>query len=349
MFKGIDYYSDTVTKPTPAMRKAIAEAEVGDEQKGEDPTTLQLEEKVAHLLGHSAAIFLPSATMANELALKLLCRPGDEIIAAEMAHVFSAEGGGPAIHAGVMCRPIYNETGIFSGNNVRALFRYSTGPHYPRTRLCVIENTSNMSGGIAWQKNELTSVLIAAKELGLLTHLDGARLMNAAVQTALSPKDIANPFDTVTLCLSKGLGCPAGAVLSFDKAHALEVRRLKQLMGGALRQSGILAAAGIYALDHHVTRLEEDHENANRLKRGLEDLPGITVENKPNSTNMVFFSWKGRISGDEWHELVKKNGIRFSFAGKDRFRAVLHLDISREMIDHTFRVLKEISSQYGAQ
>ena len=175
MFKGIDYYSDTVTRPSAGMRKAIAEADVGDEQKGEDPTTLRLEATVAELLGHSEAMFFPSATMANELALRLLCEPGDEVIAAEMAHIFGAEAGGPAIHANVMCRPIYNDTGIFSGNDIRNLYRYSTGPHYPRTRLVVVENTSNMAGGIAWEKRELDDVLTAAKELKLKTHLDGAR------------------------------------------------------------------------------------------------------------------------------------------------------------------------------
>lgn len=349
MFRGIDYYSDTVTRPTPTMRRAIAEAEVGDEQKGEDPTTLQLEKRVAALLGHEAAMFFPSATMANELALRLHCAPGDEVIAAEMAHIFGAEAGGPAVHAQVMCRPIYNATGIFSGNEVKNLYRHSTGPHYPRTRLVVVENTSNMGGGIAWQRGELDSVLAAAKDLGMKTHLDGARLFNAAIATKLSPAEIAGPFDTATLCLSKGLGCPAGALLAFESEHWDKVRRLKQLMGGAMRQSGMLAAAGIYALDNHVDRLNVDHENAKLLAQGLKGLRGIEVDDRSQSTNMVFFTWTGTISAEHWHELVKKNQIRFCFAGRNRFRAVLHLDIARADVMHTLNILGDISSQNGVQ
>ncbi len=321
----------------------MAEAEVGDEQKGEDPTTRRLEERVSELLGHSAAMFFPSATMANEVALRLLCEPGDEVIAAEMAHVFGAEGGGPAIHAGVMCRPIYNDTGIFSGKDIASLYRFSTGPHYPRTRLVVVENTSNMAGGIAWATHELDDVLQAAGELKLKTHLDGARLFNAAFAVQATPKRLAEGFDTVTLCLSKGLGCPIGALLAFDAQLEERVRRLKQVMGGALRQSGILAAAGLYALDNHIERLGEDHANARRLAEGLGQIAGITVEKKPSPTNMVFFSWHGTISSDEWHSRVKANHIRFSFAGKDRFRAVTHRDISREMVEQTLKTLNNLS------
>ena len=347
MFTGIDFYSDTVTRPTQKMRQAIAEAEVGDEQKGEDPTTLKLEERAAKLLGHSAALFFPSATMANEVAIRLHCQPGDEVIASGESHVFGAEVGGPAVHAQVITRPIYNDTGIFCGQDVRALFRHSTGPHYPRTRLVVVENTSNLPGGIAWQKPELDSVQSASKDLGLKTHLDGARLMNAAVATHMSPSAIAGPFDSVTLCLSKGLGCPAGAILAFDKTQFSTVRRLKQLFGGALRQSGILAAAGLYALDHHVERLSVDHENARILAEGLKGLKGISVEQKPHSTNMVFFHWKGKITSDEWHQEVMKHHIRFSFAGQDRLRAVLHLDISQEAVYSALKVLTTLSDIYG--
>lgn len=349
MFKGIDFFSDTLTRPSTAMKKAMMDAEVGDEQKGEDPTTRRLEEKVADLLGHSSAMFFPSATMANEVAIRLLCEPGDELVAAHNCHLFIAESGGPAIHAGVMLKPIATPNGIFSGDDVRASFRWSKGSHYPVTKLVSIENSTNMGGGIAWSKTQLDSVFEATKTLDLKTHLDGARLFNAAASSSLTPQEIAGRFTTATICLSKGLGCATGAVLVFDKAHWTKVRRLKQLMGGAMRQSGILAAAGIYALDNNLERLSDDHENAALLARLLgEDLSHVTVETPSPSTNMVFFRWTASaVPVADFLKKCEDRGVRFGdVEPPGRIRAVTHLDISREDVLKAATIVKEVSASY---
>lgn len=346
MFKGIDLFSDTLTKPTAGMRKAMIEAEVGDEQKGEDPTTRRLEEMIAEMLGFSAAMFFPSATMANEIAIRALCDDGDELLASQQSHLFLAEAGGPAIHSGVMCKPIMTPTGLFTGADVKEFYRWSTGPHYPISKLLSVENTANMGGGIAWTLDQLNDVVTAANELKLKKHMDGARLFNACVKVGKPAKTVVAGFDMVTVCLSKGLGCPVGAVLLFDKAFYTRIRRLKQLMGGAMRQSGILAAAGIYALQHHIERLSEDHENAAELARGLKEMgPNIKVVETPNPTNMVFFHWESpKISADEFRQTCEKNGVRFSQVGLNKFRAVTHLDITKENIQQSLQVLKKIAS-----
>lgn len=346
MFKGIDFYSDTLTKPTAGMRKAIAEAEVGDEQKGEDPTTLRLEEKMAALTGHSSAMFFPCATMANEVAIKLHCEPGDEVLAYEHCHLFFAEAGGPAVHAGAMTRPIVTANGVFTAEQVKKTFRYAKGSHYPVSKLLSIENTTNMGGGVAWPINTLQEVLSTAKELGMKTHLDGARLFNAAVRSNVPAKKLTQDFDSATICLSKGLGCPAGAVLCFDKMDWVKVRRMKQLFGGALRQSGILAAAGLYAIEHHIDRLAEDHENATLLAERLSSLPGMEVENPNPSTNMIFFRWTSdRMSTDQFLAACESKGVRFSGVGENRIRAVLHLDISRADVETAWKSLKEVCAR----
>lgn len=344
MFKGIDFFSDTVTRPTEAMKKAMIAAPLGDEQKGEDPTTQQLEQTVAELLGHEAAMFFPSATMANEVAIQLLCDRGDELIAAENCHLFVAEAGGPAVHAGTQAKPIATQNGIFSAADVRTAYRQFKGPLYPASKLVSVENTTNMGGGIAWSQEALNDVLTVAQELELKTHLDGARLFNAATASGLSPKQIASRFNTVTVCFSKGLGCAAGAVLAFAKTHYGKVRRLKQLMGGSMRQSGILAAACIYALEHHVERLKEDHAHAKLLAAGLSaNIPHIQVLNNPPSTNMVFFEWNSpQMSPTQFLEKCIQNGLRFSQTGAKRFRAVTHLDIQTADVERALTIIKNI-------
>lgn len=326
-----------------AMRQAMADAEVGDEQLGEDPTTIRLQETAAELLGKSAALFFPTATMANQSALRTLTEPGDELIAAENCHLFDAEAGGPAIHSQLLTRPVRTATGIFTGEDVRHHYIWGRGPHSTTTKLVSIENTANMGGGIAWTRSELASVVNAAKALNLKMHLDGARFFNAVVQSGMKPSELAAPFDTITLCLSKGLGCPMGALLIFDKSQFDRVRRLKQLFGGALRQSGILAAAGIYALDNNINRLEEDHRHAALLARGISTLKGIHVENPEPSTNMVFFRWRSdKLTPDDFDRACQARGIRFSHVGPDRFRAVTHLDIKPGDIDSALSVLNEV-------
>lgn len=344
MFNGIDLFSDTVTRPTVGMKKAILNASVGDEQRGEDPTTRQLEEMGAELLGHEAAIFLPSATMANVIAIRLLCEPGDELIAAENCHLFHSEGGGPAVHSGVMAKPIQTKSGVFTGEDVRLAYNEMKLPLYPLSKLVSIENTTNLGGGVAWDFSTLNSTLAAVNELGLKSHLDGARLFNASIASAIEPKKLASGFDTVTLCLSKGLGCPLGALLVFKKTYYEKVRRLKQLWGGSMRQSGIVAAAGIYAFQHHIERLAEDHANAKRFAdRLLTEVPQIQVLNYPPSTNMVFFKWNGKITSKQFEESCLQHKLRFSLYKKNIFRAVTHLDISREDIEKVIDIIKKIS------
>lgn len=348
MFKGIDLHSDTQTKPTAPMLRAMVEAELGDEQMGEDPTTRRLEETVADLMGKTAAFFLPSATMANQIALKIHTSPGDEIIGSDSCHIFKAEAGGPAIHAGLMSTPITTPTGVFTGEDVKKHFSHSKGPHHPVTRLLTVENTTNMGGGLAWTADGLTDVLDAAKDLDLATHLDGARLFNAVIKSGLSPKTIAGRFSSATLCLSKGLGCPAGAVLAFDKVHYAKVRRWKQLFGGAMRQSGILSAAGLYALENHVHRLAEDHENATHLREGLQELPHLFVETSTQSTNMVFFRWIGKQGSPSlFYDRCLEAGVRFSMAdtGIGRFRAVTHLNITRNDIEKALKTVSKVCTE----
>lgn len=345
MFKGIDLFSDTMTQPSQAMKQAMMDAELGDEQKGEDPTTKQLEEMVADLLGFDAALFFPTATMANEIAIRTLTELGDELLAAENCHLFTSETGGPAIHSGVMARSIPTPNGIFTADELHATYRWSKGPHYPRSKLVSIENTTNLGGGLAWDIMTLKSTCAKAKELDLKMHLDGARLFNAAVKYDLNPQEITTGFDTVTICLSKGLGCPFGALLAFKKLHYDKVRRLKQLWGGAMRQSGLLAAAGIYGLKNNISRLQEDHDNATYLAhRLLEEISNIQVEYETSSTNMVFFKWNNnKINPEQFNQICIQNGVRFSHVGVDRFRAVTHLGITRQDIDQTIHILKEIN------
>lgn len=343
MFKGIDLYSDTVTRPTPAMRKAIAEAEVGDEQKGEDPTTLRLEERVAKLLGHESAYFFPSATMANEIALKILSAPGDEILAYEQCHLFFAETGGPAVHAGLMTRPIPTESGIFDADLVKATYRLAKGAHYPNSTLLSVENTTNMGGGVAWPMDALVSVTRAARELEMKTHLDGSRLWNAVAKEGYSLKEVGSLFDAVTVCFSKGLGCPTGAVLAFPEKYRHTVRRLKQLFGGSFRQSGVLSAACLYALDNHMERIGEDHGNAKRLAEILSEFSLIHVENPSPSTNMVYFRWNSRqVDTNKFLSACERKGLRFSSVGGNRVRAVTHLDVPRELIEKSRNIVKEV-------
>lgn len=337
----IDLSSDTATQPTLAMKQAMMAAPLGDEQKGLDPTTHKLEQTLASLLGHNAAIFLPSATMANQIALQLHCERGDEMIAAENCHIFISECGGSAIHANVQAKPIPTENGIFSAEDIYNKYRWLKTPLTPITKLVSIENTTNMGGGIPWSKAELNSILSTAKELNLKTHLDGSRLFNAAAATHLSPKEIASEFDSITLCFSKGLGCAVGAALVFDQQHFAKVRRLKQLMGGSMRQSGILAAGCLYALEHHIERLQEDHENAKLLAEGLSSISLISVENKSPATNMVFFSLQ-KSTPEDFEKLCSDQGIRFSRVGKNRFRAVTHLGVSREEIEMAIKKIKNM-------
>jgi threonine aldolase len=282
----IDLRSDTVTHPTEGMRRAIAEAAVGDEQKREDPSVTALQERVAALLGHDAGIFVPTATMANQIALKLHSRPGDVLIAEENAHVVIYEYGGAAAHAGLMTLGLPGERGRLTPSQVRAAAEPSTKGADQRAAILALENTHNASGGRVWPLGELDEVVATAREVGLAVHLDGARILNASTALGVPPADVAARFDTVTLCLSKGLGCPLGALLVGTHELMERAWREKHLFGGAMRQAGIVAAAGVYALDHHVDRLVDDHARARTLAEALA-AAGLPVDLEQVESNFV--------------------------------------------------------------
>ena len=282
----IDLRSDTVTQPTEGMRRAIAEAAVGDEQKREDPSVNALQERVAALLGQEAAIFVPTATMANQIALKLHTRPGDVLIAEENAHVVIYEYGGAAAHAGLMTLGLPGDRGRLAADQVRAAAEPSTKGADQRAAILALENTHNASGGRVWPLAALEEVVATAREVGLAVHLDGARLLNASTALSRSPAEISAGFDTVTLCLSKGLGCPLGALLAGSRELMERAWREKHLFGGAMRQAGVVAAAGLYALDHHVDRLADDHARARTLAEAL-GAAGVPVDLEQVETNFV--------------------------------------------------------------
>jgi threonine aldolase len=313
------------------MRAAIAAAVVGDEQKGEDPTVNELEERAAHLLGQEEAIFLPTATMANQIALRLHTELGDELVGEENCHVFISELGGPAVHSGVVTRGLPGVAGRFGVEQVRAAYRVPA-IHSPRTRVLWIENTHNASGGRIWPLEEIGDMHALALELDLRFHLDGARLLNAAVATGTAAAEIAGRFDTVTLCLSKGLGCPLGAILAGRSEVMGNARRFKHLFGGAMRQAGIVAAAGVYAFDHHIDRLADDHRRAKRLALGLAEA-GLAVDPAKTETNFVQIDIAPLTKADAM-ALLAEHGVGLSATIHPTvLRAVTHLDVTDEDID----------------
>jgi len=338
----IDLYSDTRTRPTPGMRRAIAEAEVGDEQAMLDPTVNALCERVADLLGKEAAVYLPSGTMCNQIAARIHCRQGDEIILAASAHPIFAEAGGPAALAGVMLRGLEGARGMFSAAQVRAAINSPSWRHSPRSRLLEVENTTNVGGGAVWPLAEIEAVTGVAREHGLACHMDGARLMNAVVASGISAADYARPFDSLWIDFSKGLGAPVGAVLAGSRDLIHEAWRVKQQIGGAMRQAGIIAAACLYALDHHVERLAEDHANARLLAEGLAELPGVELDPATVETNIVWFDVTGPLSAEAVAAALREQGILIGGYGQHRMRAVTHLDVARADIETTLTTLRSV-------
>jgi threonine aldolase len=330
----IDLRSDTATKPSAGMRAAMAAAEVGDDQRGEDPTVNELERRAAELLGQEHAVYLPTATMANQIALRILTEPGDELLAEENCHILLSEQGGPAVHSGLVTRPITGTAGRFSPDDVRRLMRDRTSMHMSRTRLVTIENTHNSSGARCWPFEEIDAVVSAARELDLKLHLDGARLLNAAVATGVPAAEYGRRFDTVTLCLSKGLGCPLGALLATSSELAWKARRMKHLFGGAMRQAGIVAAAGVYALDHNVERLADDHARARRLAEALHDA-GVPVDLEQVETNFVQIDCEPLgLTREEALVRLREHGVLLSTTvWPTKLRAVTHLDVDDDDIE----------------
>jgi threonine aldolase len=337
----IDLYSDTVTRPTADMRRFMCEAEVGDEQKHEDPTVNLLQEMVADLLGKEAAVFLPSGTMCNEIALRVHCRPGEEMLAHHTAHPIHFETGGPAALAGVNFRPLDGPRGQYDAATLEAGIRPDFR-HYPRSRLVWVEQTSNLGGGSVWPLERIRAVSAVARRRGLSMHLDGARLMNAAIASGIAARDWAEPFDSAWIDFTKGLGAPVGAALAGSRDFIHEAWRLKQQMGGAMRQAGIIAAGGVYALRHHVKRLAEDHANARRLAEGLAALPGVTLDPASVETNLVFFDLSGRVDAETLVAGLGARGIRVGAMGPRTIRAVTHLDVSAAQIERVLDAARAV-------
>ena len=330
----IDLRSDTKTQPSPGMREAIATAVVGDEQRREDPTVNELERRVAELLGQEESVYVPTATMANEIALRTLADPGAELIAEENAHLLLSELGGPAVFAGLMTRPIRGQRGRFGPDEVQRMVRRTDETHTPPTRVVAIENTHNASGGRVWPLEEIQALVSTCRELELSVHLDGARVLNASVASGVPAAEIAGQFDTVTLCLSKGLGCPLGALVAGPHDLMRKARRFKHQFGGAMRQAGIVAAAGIYALDHNIERLADDHTRARRLAEGLQ-AAGVPVDLEQVETNFVQVD-VGALGLDTTDALARlaEEGIGLSMTPHPGvLRALTHLDIDDDDIE----------------
>src|SRR3954471_2841125 len=334
----VNLYSDTQTRPTRAMREAIARADVGDEQRRADPTVLALEERVAELLGHEAALFLPTGTMCNQIAIRLHIGPhGDEMILHRTSHSIVAEAGRDGAHAGAMIHALDGDGGMFTAEQVDGAVRPPGDRYSPRSRLVCVEQTTNMGGGRVWPLGQIRDVLDAARRHGLRTPLDGARLMNAVVASGVSAADYASGFDTAWLDFTKGLGAPVGACLAASRELIDEAWRLKQMMGGALRQAGIVAAAGLYALDHNVDRLAEDHANARALAEGLAELPGVSIDPAAVETNIVVFSVP---DAPAFCAALERYGVRMGPLDATTVRAVTHLDVSREDVERAVRAAR---------
>ena len=330
----IDLRSDTVTKPTEAMREAMARAEVGDDVYGEDPTVNRLQELVAGLLGKKAALFVPSGTMANQLAIRIQTQPGQEVIAESKAHIVRYEQGAAGALAGVQLHWVVGERGIMGPEQVETAIR-PKDPYSIQTALICLENTHNAGGGTIYPLSTIERIRAIASAHSIPMHLDGARLFNAVAATTLPPAAYAQHFETVSVCLSKGLGAPAGSLLTTnDPALIDKARRFRRMYGGAMRQAGILAAAGIYALEHHVARLKDDHDNAKRLARKLQQIPAITINPQHVDSNIVIFDVIGhRLPPPAIVSALKQEGVLINAIGGTSFRAVTHLDVSTKHID----------------
>lgn len=341
----IDLRSDTVTRPTAGMREAMARAAVGDDVFGDDPTVHQLQDRVAALLGKEAALFVPTGTMANLIALRTWTEPGDEVICEAGAHIYLYEGGGYAAVAGLSIRTIEGKSGLLEADAVRAGIRPERSlSHFPRTRLVAIENTANRGGGTIYRRGRIEEIVRVAQDAGLRLHCDGARLWNAAVALDLPPSALVDGCDSVSVCLSKGLGCPAGSVLAGPRVFIERAHRFRKMFGGGMRQSGVLAAAGLYALDHHVARLRDDHDHAQRLATALAAVPGLDVDAATVETNMVYVGTLG--SGKDaswWVDSLARRGVTLTAVGASTLRAVCHLDVDAEAITRAIDVFASVA------
>lgn len=339
----IDLRSDTVTKPSQAMREAMARAPVGDDVYGEDPTVNRLQELGASLVGKAAALFVPSGTMGNQLSIRAQTQPGQEVIVESRSHLVRYEQGAAGALSGVQLHWVVTDRGLMTPEQVQAAIR-PKDPYTIQTALIAVENTHNSGGGSVYPLSTVEAIANVAARFHIPMHLDGARLFNAVAATGRSAAEYAKPFHTVTFCLSKGLGAPAGSLIATDDTDLLgRMRRFRRMYGGAMRQAGILAAAGIYALEHHVTRLKEDHDNAKRLALTLQQIPSLRIDPQQVETNILFFDLiEHRLAPAEFTAALKQEGILISSVGGQTFRAVTHLDVSTKDVDRVGEVMARV-------
>jgi len=328
----IDMRSDTVTKPTAGMRQAMANAEVGDDMSGEDPTVNRLEALVADLLGKEAAVYACSGTQSNQMGVRTHCQPGDELLIESTGHIANFEQGAPAALSGVTCRLINGEHGMLDVFDLEGKIR-ADNQHLCVSRLVCLENTTNVGGGRVYPQEQIDRVCHWAHQHGLKVHLDGARLFNAVVASGSTPAEICRHVDTISICFSKGLGCPMGSILVGSKTDIARARRVRKLFGGALRQAGMVAASALYALEYHVDRLQVDHDNAKAFAEALHAIDGITVEPAEVETNLVFFNVDPELgNAAQLSAKLKQRGVRIGASGPQRLRGCTHLDVDRAMV-----------------
>ncbi len=338
----IDLRSDTVTTPSQAMRAAMANAEVGDDVFGEDPTVIRLQEEVARLLGKEAGLYVPSGTMSNQIAIKTHTQPGDEVICEYGAHIMNYESGGPAFHSQVQLHPLPGRLGVFTSEQVEAAIR-PHNVHTPPTRLIIIENTHNRAGGTIFPLDEIHSIKELVRAHDIRMHLDGARLLNAVVATGIPADKWAAPFESVSLCLSKGLGAPVGSVLAGSRDFVARAHRYRKLFGGGMRQAGIIAAGGLYALAGNIDGLARDHDHAQRIARTLAGLPGIIIDPTDVHTNIIIFEVEdSRGSGEQAEQQLRQAGLSCLAFARCKVRLVTHRDLSDSDIDRTIDILKKV-------
>ncbi len=337
----INLISDTVTKPTSGMLDSMFKADVGDDVFQQDPSVNSLQEKLAELFGMEDALYFPSGTMANQAAIKLHTQQGEQMICDKWAHVYNFEGGGAAFNSGVSCRLLDGNRGMFTANQLVEVINDKDNIHLPISSLVAIENTTNKGGGACWDFKEILKIKEVCSKNKLSFHLDGARLFNALVAQDESPKQYGEVFDTISICLSKGLGAPVGSVLLGTKEHIKKALRIRKLFGGAMRQAGYLAAAGIYALDNNIKRLVEDHKHATMIATALQKCRFV-VEVEPVETNIIIFYLNSTISETAFIEKLKDDDILISSMGEGKLRMVTHLNISIDMIENVVRVLELI-------
>lgn len=337
----VDLRSDTVTRPCPGMRAAIAGAEVGDDVLGDDPTVLRLQERVAAMFRKPSALFVPTGTMANQVAIRAVCEPGDEIILDDTTHSYNYETGATAALAGCSMRIIHGRRGIYTAAEAEALIRPDSF-HFPHTRMVIVENTNNRGGGSLWPTENIAALHALTRQRGLHMHIDGARLMNACVATGRAPHEFGALADSVSMCFSKGLGAPIGSIVVGEADFIRRAHRFRKMYGGGMRQAGVLAAAALYALDHNIERLAEDHANARRFAEQIAGVPGLVLDPKTVETNIVIYDVEPRIgTGEQLSRRLQERGVRILAIAPQRMRAVTHLDVSREQVERAAAIVGE--------